>query len=114
MTAPRPFPLNSRYHETPQLETTLPDGRTVVFLARRFLPPPETLATLGYHAVVEGERIDSVAAAELGDPVQWWRLADANGATDPEEMVDEVGALVRITLPEGVPGMGPGTGFTGA
>lgn len=110
MTAPRPFPLSSRYHDTPQLETTLADGRTVVFLARRFLPPPGSLATLGFHAVVEGERIDSVAAAELGDPTQWWRLADANGATDPQEMVDEVGELVRVTLPEGV----PGSGFTGA
>jgi hypothetical protein len=100
----RSFPITSRYHDTGQRETTTADGRTVVHLDRRFVPPPESLATLGHHRVVEGERIDSVAASELGDPSQWWRLADANGVTDPEELVDEVGTVVRITLPGGVPG----------
>ena len=35
------------------------------------------------HTVVEGETIQSVAFAELGDPNYWRAIADANGIDDP-------------------------------
>ena len=55
--------------------------------------------------MVEGERPDTIAAAHLGDPEQFWRICDANSALHPDELVADVGRRLRITLPEGVPGM---------
>ncbi len=103
--ASRAFPPTSRYHGigTRTLET---EQGEAVYLERRFVPPPERFADLTVHRVVEGERVDHVAARYVGDPEQFWRLADANRAMQPEELTDEVGRRLRITLPEGIPGAG--------
>lgn len=102
--AGRKLPSSSRYATVEQVETTLPDGRTIVHLRRRFVPRPETLSTLGHHTVAEGERIDHVAAATIGDPAAWWQLADANGVSDPVDLVRDPGAVVRVSYPDGVRG----------
>ncbi|MDQ1287760.1 MAG: hypothetical protein QG622_1325 [Actinomycetota bacterium] len=104
MIARRPLPASSRYCAVDQVETTLPDGRTVVHLRRRFIPRPEELSGLGVRRVAEGERIDHVAADAIGDPTAWWQLADANGVSDPEDLVGEPGAVLRVTYPLGVRG----------
>jgi hypothetical protein len=98
------FPPTSRYAgiATTKLEAT--DGRTIVYLARRFLPQPETLSLLQEHTVKEGERLDNITAQYLGDPEQFWRLCDANRAMRPDDLTGTPGRRLRITLPEGVPG----------
>jgi hypothetical protein len=98
------FPITSRYHsiETATFEGT--DGRSIVYLRRRFLPDPDQFALLQEHRVAAGERPDHLAARYLNDPEQFWRLADANGVMNPDELTDEIGRVVRITLPEGIPG----------
>ena len=83
-----------------------PDGTVITYLKRRFVPPQENFATLAEHQVVSGDRVDNLAARYLGDPEQYWRLCDANGAMNPAELTEVVGSVVRITLPEGVPGVG--------
>jgi hypothetical protein len=98
------FPVTSRYHDVELAQLDLPDGRTVTYLRRRFIPPPERHALLREHIVRDGERLDHVAAAHLGDPEQYWRVADANGAMAPEDLTRETGARLRITLPAGIPG----------
>ncbi|MGH7229842.1 MAG: LysM domain-containing protein, partial [Nitrospiraceae bacterium] len=40
----------------------------------------------------------------VGDPEQFWRLCDANAAMRPEELTGIIGRVLRITLPEGIPG----------
>lgn len=102
------FAPDSRYHGLPTAQTTLPDGRTVVFVTRRLLPPPEHFALLRSVTVREGERLDNLAARHIGVATQWWRMADANDAMLPEALVAEAGARLRITLPEGVPAPGAG------
>ena len=59
MTVPLNFPPTSRYYglETATLEGA--DGQTIVYLRRRFLPPPERFALLHEHVVAEGERLDT-------------------------------------------------------
>lgn len=101
------FPPTSRYHgvETATVETH--DGRLVVYLRRRFVPQPERFALLHEHTVTAGERLDHIAAAHLGDPEQFWRVCDANGALRPEELTETIGRRLRITLPEGIPGQTP-------
>jgi hypothetical protein len=98
------FPSTSRYSgiETTTLVTV--DGKTVVYLRRRVIPPPERFALLLEHAVSQGERLDLLAAQYLGDPEQFWRICDANAAMRPDELVEVIGRRLRITLPEGFPG----------
>jgi hypothetical protein len=99
------FPATSRYHDIETATLELPDGSEVVYLRRRFVPSPDRFALLQVHLVVSGDRLDNVTARYLGDPEQFWRIADANGALRPEELVERIGRRLRITLPEGLPGV---------
>lgn len=92
----------SRYAGTGTAEILLPDGRTVSFLLRRWIPQPESLAEIGQHRVAEGERLDHIAAKYHGDPTLFWQLCDANRAVHPEE-IEYIGKTLRITLPPGIP-----------
>jgi hypothetical protein len=98
------FPPNSRYHGIDIATLPLPDGRPVAYLRRRIVPPPERFALLQEHTVVAGDRLDNLSGHYLGDPEQFWRLADANRALRPEALTETPGRRLRITLPEGIPG----------
>jgi len=102
---PSSFPPASRYYglETVALETS--GGKTVIYVRRRFVPPPERFALLREHAVSQGDRLDNLTALYLGDPEQFWRICDANTASRPDELTETIGRRLRITLPEGVPGV---------
>ena len=97
------FPPPSRYYglEIAKIEI---DGRTVAYVRRRLIPPPEVFAPIGEHVVEQGERLDQIAAQTLGDPTLFWRICDANRALRPEELTEVIGRRLVITLPEGVPG----------
>lgn len=98
------FAPNSRYYLAPAARLAREDGTEVVYLRRRFVPAPERFEAIAEHVVSEGERLDLIAHQYLGDPEQFWRIADANGAMRPEELTEEPGRRLRITLPEGIPG----------
>ena len=98
------FPPTSRYHGVGTGTLQSADGRTITYLRRRFVPPPERFALIQEHTVTQGDRLDNLAARFLGDPEQFWRIADANGAIRPEELTETVGRTIAITLPEGIPG----------
>ena len=100
---PSLFPPNSRYAGTDTATLTTVDGRTIVYLRRRFVPPPERFALLQEYTVVEGDRLDNLAAKFVGDPERFWQISDANAAVRPEELTVIVGRILRITLPEGIP-----------
>ena len=99
------FSPTSRYYgiETTTLET--PGGKIVIYLRRRFVPSPERFALLQEHVVKQDERLDNITAQYLGDPEQFWRVCDGNGAMLPEELTETIGRRLRITLPEGIPGI---------
>jgi hypothetical protein len=99
------FPPTSRYALTPTATFERADGMMVKYLKRRFVPPPESFALLQWHRVVQGERLVNIAATYLGDPEQFWRLCDANRALRPQELTETIGKKLRITLPEGIPGV---------
>jgi hypothetical protein len=96
------FAPSSRYYLIETRTIELPDGRTVAYLKRRFVPQPERFQTVQEHVDSEGDRLDNIAAAYLTDPQQYWRLCDANAAMRPAELTDTAGERIRITLPEGV------------
>ena len=97
------YPPGTRYYGVALAEITLSDGRTVRYLRRRVLPPTASQATVFEYRVVDGDRLDNIAARILGDPLAAWRLADANGVLRMESLVEEVGATIRLTTPEGMP-----------
>ena len=99
------FPPTSRYHGVPTAELRNADGTTIVYLRRRFVPPPDRFDLIAEHTVVAGDRLDNLAAAYLGDAELFWRICDANNAMDPNELTESVGRTLRITLPEGFQGI---------
>lgn len=99
------YPPGSRYYNVATVETTLPGGRAVRHLRRRFLPDPAALVELGRHRVADRDRLDNLAARYLGDPLQSWRLGDSNLTLRLERLVAETGRRIRITLPAGVQGV---------
>lgn len=99
-----PFAANSRYVNTPVKTRILPDGSELNYLARRFLPQPESLALLGTAVVVQGDRIDNIAARTLGDAELFWRICDGNRELRPAALTATIGRVLRITLAAGFPG----------
>lgn len=79
------------------------DGTEITYLRRRFIPDPDRFAVLQVYSVVQGDRVDNITARFLGDPLQFWRVCDANAAMRPDELTERVGRLIRITMPEGIP-----------
>ena len=99
------FPPTSRYYGIDTTTLKMMDGRMAVYLRRRFLPSPDRFALLQLHVISQGERLDNIAAKHMGDPEAFWRIADANAAMRPEELTETTGRTLRITLPEGIPGI---------
>jgi hypothetical protein len=100
------FPTDSRYYGSSTLQYTAADGEIITYLARRFVPQPgaPNFATVAQHTVKQGDRLDLLAAKYLGDPLLAWLLCDANGAIVPEQLVETPGTVLKITMPQGVPG----------
>ena len=98
------FPANSRYQAIETTRLTLPDGTELVYLQRRFVPPPERLAQWSEYEVVQGDRLDNIAGRILLDAEQFWRICDANRAMRPQELVETIGRRLQIALPDGIPG----------
>lgn len=92
------FDPSSRYHDLETAEHVLPDGRTVRYVRRRFVPDPATFETLAERRVAIGDRLDNISADGLGDPELFWQLCDGNGVMAPHEL-EEIGRVVRITMP---------------
>ncbi|MGN6362552.1 MAG: LysM domain-containing protein [Thermomicrobiales bacterium] len=102
------FPITSRYAGLETVTLAVSADRTITYLRRRFVPASDRFVTIQEHVVVQGDRLDNIAAHYLNDPEQFWRLCDANGALRPDELTDTLGRRLRITLPEGLPGIANG------
>ncbi len=98
------FPPSSRYSGIETVKLVTAEGEEIIYLRRRFVPQPERFALLREHVVVQGDRLDNVAAQHLGDPELFWRICDANRALRPDELIEVIGRHLRITLPEGLQG----------
>jgi hypothetical protein len=103
---PVTFPTDSRYYNSATLTYTAPNGQTITYLARRFVPQPgaPNYATVAQHTVKQSDRLDLIAATYLGDPLMYWLICDANGAVRPDQLTQTAGKTINITMPQGVPG----------
>jgi hypothetical protein len=96
------FGNQSRYFNLETSELVTPEGRKLVYVKRRFLPAKAEAVPLAGHFVGAGDRLDNITARYLRDPEQFWRIADANDATRPEELTQEPTRLLVIPLPREV------------
>lgn len=94
------FDHTSRYFGIPTAKTTLPDARAVAYLTRRFVPDHRGAPLVANVFVTDGDRLDLITARTLGDPLQFWRIADANDALNPFDLVTPLGRRVRVTMPQ--------------
>jgi len=102
------FPADSRYYGSSTLTYTTPTGVSISYLARRFVPQPgaPNYSTMAQYTVKQDDRLDLIAAKYLGDPLIFWLICDANGAIDPNSLVETPGRVLSITMPQGIPGAG--------
>lgn len=107
LAAFEPFPAESRYHGVPLGEHVDRDGRRILYVRRRFLPPVAAQAQVAEHVVTSGDRIDTIAAAHFGNSELSWRICDANAAMRPSDLTETPGRRLRIALP--APAPVPGT-----
>jgi hypothetical protein len=94
------FDTTSRYAGVPVATHQMADGRVVTFVRRRFLPAGAAIPLLVEVTVASGDRLDLVTATTLGDPEQSWRVADANDAMHPADLVADPGRALRIPVPQ--------------
>ncbi|WP_199856434.1 hypothetical protein [Lunatibacter salilacus] len=95
------FPATSRYYPIATTHMDGPDEEAILYLRRRFVPPPEFYSSQQRHRVADGERLDNITAMYLGDPEQFWQVADANGVMKPQELIEKAGNLLRIPSASG-------------
>jgi nucleoid-associated protein YgaU len=83
----------SRHDSLGTYEVVLAPGAEPVELYEpRTIPePPRSVA----HRVVASDRFDLLAYRYFGDSHQYWRIADANPALTPEDVLDP-GAVISI------------------
>lgn len=93
------FDEKSRYRGLPILTHVEPDGTLRRHVARRFLPDPQALREAARVRVTDSERLDLIAGRMLGEPTLFWRIADANGAMDPDELLSPAGRRLRVPSP---------------
>lgn len=86
----------NRYANCKRLGYTEPDGRSVQYYARRFLPQPETYPARGYAQSQLDERTDILAWRSLQNPLLFWQIADANGVLAAHELVALPGTMIKI------------------
>jgi hypothetical protein len=97
-----PFGPQSRYSGVPLAVLQLRPGEPgVVYVLRRFIPSSDTMTIAGRHVVVSMDRPDSLAAKYFGDPLLYWRIADANAVVDPNELTNTLGRRIDIPLAPG-------------
>jgi hypothetical protein len=94
------FDPASRYYNLETKKFTTPNGQEVAYVSRRFIPDMDSAVILAEYIVTEGERLDNITARSLGDPEQFWRIADANRALNPFDLTAEIGRRLLIAMPQ--------------
>lgn len=91
------FFKGSRYARVGEHQIVNGQGRAIRYKTTRFII--ETPAQMG-HRVYQGERLDQIAHRYYQDPERFWRICDANRAMWPDDLVAEIGRVLRIPSSE--------------
>jgi hypothetical protein len=84
---------SSRHQDVPTYEVPQAAGAAPaeLYQPRPIPEPPPSVV----HTVAASDRLDLLAQRYFGDPLQFWRIADANPALAPEDVLDP-GAQISI------------------
>lgn len=93
------FDAASRYYAIDEGTIQDDNGKTIPYKRRRFLPQGSGMTLVADLRIAEGERLDNLAARNLGDPLLFWRICDANDAMNPLELTECPGRILRIAVP---------------
>lgn len=97
------FDSTSRYYNLPtvKMDITNADGSTrqITYVQRRIIPSTDGQTTVIEHIVSEDDRLDNLSARYLGDPLQFWRICDANTVLRPNDLTDTIGDVIQIVFP---------------
>ena len=86
------FAPTSRYYGLDTATLARPGGAPIVYLRRRFVPPPIALPDdPGAHGVAGRAARQHRRAAISATPTLFWRLCDANEAMRPDELTETPG-----------------------
>jgi hypothetical protein len=94
------FDPTSRYYTLPTATYRTDDGERIPYKTRRFLPQGARMPLLAEVAVRDNDRLDLITYRTLGDPLQFWRVCDANDALNPFDLTTEPGRTLRIPIPQ--------------
>jgi hypothetical protein len=97
-----PTKQSSRYYAAAVDLFTKAGGTPVGYLHRRIIPQPQIYTSLQDYVVADGDRLDNLAAKFLGDPLLFWMICDANGASDPDELTAQIGRTIKIPIASAV------------
>jgi len=98
-----PFDAASRYNGVPlKVYQPRPGEPGTPFVGRRFIAAQASIGVAARFVVTGSDRPDLIAAKTLGDPLLYWRLADAAAVIDPNELTDTLGRSLVIPLPPGL------------
>lgn len=92
------FLKGSRYASVENAQFTDARGRLVNYKKVRFIPPTPRQA---FYTVAQSDRLDLVAARFYRDALRFWRIADANQAMWPDDLVATTGNVIAIPPSEG-------------
>src|SRR5260370_14559412 len=85
------FTSTSRYYGLDTGTLNARAGKTIVYVLRRFVPPPENFQLLQEHTVVQGDRLDNLAGPDLVDSTLIRPLFDANPPMRPDDLTATLG-----------------------
>lgn len=88
------FARGSRYEQVPDGLYREPSGRQIPYKLLRVLP--SNFLTQQIHTVADGDRLDLIAFRYYNDPLQYWRICDANDALNPDDLL-QIGR--RLVIP---------------
>jgi hypothetical protein len=90
------FTSTSRYYGIDTTTLALPRGRSIVYLLRRFVPPPERFQLLQEHSVVQGTGW-TISRASTGRPDAFLAFVRRQ-PRHASRGIATVGRVLRITL----------------
>jgi hypothetical protein len=93
------FDAKSRYKDLPIKTHVDAGGRERRYVARRFLPDPANLRPLARLRVTDSDRLDLMAHRYLGESTVFWRIADANAAMHPDDLLSPAGRQLIVPSP---------------
>ncbi len=95
-----PFDAASRYRNVPIALLPQAGGEPPLpYVRRRFIPQLRDIPIAAMVGITSSDRPDLLAQRTLGEPLLYWRIADANAVTDPFELTDTPGARVAVAQP---------------